>query len=347
MHKLYGIQWLRGFAAIMVVMFHAASRWGYDLEIGEAGVDIFFVMSGFIMWPVADKQTSPLRFLRDRIVRVVPTYWIATGLMVVGGMAGLFPHVAISAVRIAQSLLFIPAISDHGLVYPMLVQGWTLNYEMMFYALFSLLIVFPGVIRLWLLVGALSLLSLLHGTTLPRGVILTFYTDPIVLEFAMGALLGHYFSRWRLDRRLACAFVALGLGLFVAAGLGEVQAIRFIRLGLPAALVVSGTIGLETSGARFTIRPLIFLGDASYAVYLFHTFAISLAYRFLRSVPGLTGPVLATVCGVAGGALAYVLLEKPLTNALRRRKRVPDAQIITDTVLHRHHFEGELAETAV
>jgi exopolysaccharide production protein ExoZ len=340
MHKLNGIQWLRGFAAIMVVIFHAASRWGYGFEIGEAGVDVFFVMSGFIMWSVGASQTSPVDFLRDRIVRVAPAYWVATGLMALGGVAGLFPHVAISAARIAKSLFFVPYVGDGGHMWPMLVQGWTLNYEMMFYALFALLIALPVRFRLWSLVGSLALLAA-AGLVGPRDAVLVFYTDPIVLEFALGALIGHYAMHHEFHRGIVGAMLLLGIAFFVIDGLGMVQAVRIVRLGMPAALTVAGVIGLEKSGLRFNARPLVFLGDASYSVYLFHTFAISITYRFLRGVPGLAGPVLATACGVGAGSLVYLLLEKPLTRALRRRK----PQVAESAVPHHRTSEPELAGT--
>lgn len=345
MHKLNGIQWLRGFAAIMVVMFHAASRWGYGFEVGEAGVDVFFIISGFIMWSVGASQTSPLAFLRDRIVRVAPTYWIATALMVAGGAAGLFPHVTIEPGRIARSLLFVPYVGDGGHMWPMLVQGWTLNYEMMFYALFAGLIAFPARFRLWSLLGALSLLALIGQIVPPRYPMLAFYTDPILLEFALGALLGHHLMHHALPRQVAVAMLLLGIGGFVIDGLGMVHTARIVRLGLPAALIVAGTIGLEKSGLRFRAKPLIFLGDASYSVYLFHTFALSVAWRFLRAAPGLAGPLLATVCGVGAGGIAYLLLEKPVARLLRRRKRMTDAQRVENAVLHRRAFDTELAET--
>src|SRR5690606_7660569 len=131
MRRLYGIQYLRAVAALGVVVFHAAERTGTHFAIGAAGVDVFFVVSGFIMWVIAnDRSPSPSAFLRGRIERIVPLYWAATSVMVAGGLAGLFPNLRVTAWHVFASLAFIPSRSpSNGEVWPVLVQGWTLNYE--------------------------------------------------------------------------------------------------------------------------------------------------------------------------------------------------------------------------
>ena len=88
--RLDGIQHLRALAAIGVVLFHAAERSGLHFTIGAAGVDVFFVISGFIMWIItAGRPVTPNAFLRERILRIVPLYWLATAVMVFGALAGL------------------------------------------------------------------------------------------------------------------------------------------------------------------------------------------------------------------------------------------------------------------
>ena len=147
---LYGIQYLRALAALAVVVFHAAERSGYAFAIGAAGVDVFFVISGFIMWVIADRRPlSPGRFLADRIRRIVPVYWLATGVMVAGALAGLFPNLVLTVEHVVASLAFVPARSPStGALWPVLVQGWTLNYEMFFYLVFAASLVLPARLRL-------------------------------------------------------------------------------------------------------------------------------------------------------------------------------------------------------
>ncbi len=97
MKTIHGIQYLRALAALGVVLFHAAERTGHHFAIGAAGVDVFFVISGFIMWVISDRRpTAPLAFLRERLRRIAPIYWLATLVMIGGGVAGLFPNLVLT-----------------------------------------------------------------------------------------------------------------------------------------------------------------------------------------------------------------------------------------------------------
>src|SRR5690606_35540078 len=138
MKTLYGIQYLRAFAALAVVVFHAAERTGMHFAIGAAGVDVFFVVSGFIMMAISDhRQTSPFIFLKNRLLRIAPNYWIVTGIMIIGAVAGLFPNMKLDFFHIMGSFFFFPVASPNAeQFWPVLVQGWTLNYEAFFYAVF-------------------------------------------------------------------------------------------------------------------------------------------------------------------------------------------------------------------
>src|SRR5262249_43868408 len=125
MEKLYGIQYLRALAALGVVAFHAAERTGGAFVIGAAGVDIFFVVSGFIMMVIAERRpVTPKRFIRERFERIAPAYWIATAVMVIGGLAGLFPNLTLTVSHVLGSLFFVPHRSPNGgEIWPVLVQG--------------------------------------------------------------------------------------------------------------------------------------------------------------------------------------------------------------------------------
>ncbi|MGH6808111.1 MAG: acyltransferase family protein, partial [Ensifer adhaerens] len=98
MKTIHGIQYLRALAALGVVLFHAAERTGHHFAIGAAGVDVFFVISGFIMWVISDRRpVAPLSFLKERLRRIAPIYWLATVVMIGGGVAGLFPNLVLTA----------------------------------------------------------------------------------------------------------------------------------------------------------------------------------------------------------------------------------------------------------
>jgi exopolysaccharide production protein ExoZ len=331
--KLNGIQWLRALAAIIVVAFHASGRWNYNFGIGQYGVDIFFVISGFIMWGVASSPISPIDFLRDRIARIVPIYWLATAVLTLGGALGLFPKLSASIVQILCSLLFIPYPDGRGIIWPTLSQGWTLNYEMFFYVVFSAILMLPKYFRSAALLVSFSILAAIGVVWNSNIAAITFYTRPIILEFALGVLIGQYFTRNTLDRKLGILFVAAGLLCFVLGGLGMIHGPQVLVFGIPATLLISGFIALEQSGTRFDFRPLVFLGDASYSIYLFHTFAISVAVRFLPRGLGVADPIVGTLLGVTVGCVAYWLVERPLVGRLRRKKRVPDAVEVAQVVL--------------
>jgi exopolysaccharide production protein ExoZ len=343
MNRLHGIQYLRAVAALAVVVFHAAERTGGHFVIGAAGVDVFFVISGFIMWVIsARRPTTPVRFLRDRLERIAPVYWIATAIMVAGALAGLFPNLKLTLGHVLGSLFFIPHHSpSSGQIWPVLVQGWTLNYEIFFYVVFAACLLLPSRFRL---AGLTAVLVGLAGEGFIQGSgnpLLATYTNPIILEFLIGALIG---KLW-LDGRIPSP--ATGAVLIAAALLGfAVVGATHVGFGpqsfgpLAAALLI-GVLALEKGGAVRRVRPMLYLGDASYSVYLFHTFAISVVAKLaaLLSIPATTAMLLAVISGVTAGIAAYEMLEKPLIAAVKglrtgpgRRKPVQDNPPVPESV---------------
>lgn len=321
MNKLYGIQYLRGFAALAVVVFHAAERAGHHFTIGAAGVDVFFVISGFIMWVIADgRALKPAKFMADRLKRIAPPYWIVTLIMVVGGLAGLFPNLVLSWQHVMGSLLFIPFRSpSDGQVWPVLVQGWTLNYEMFFYAVFALSLFLPARSRLPAMAGVFGALTLAGMLFAPQGPVFATYTRPIMLEFLLGAFIGKLWLAGRLPS-LACGVAALlvGLGGFAFLGMTGMGFDEWLCGPLAAALV-GGVLILERNGAVRRSTALSYLGDSSYSVYLWHTLAISVVIKFgtMFSMPSPLLVVAGVAFGVALGAVAYELVEKPIARMLK------------------------------
>lgn len=178
----------------MVVTHHAASQMPWLHEFFVAGywvygVDLFFVISGFVMvLTTHEKNLTRAEFMRRRIVRVVPLYWTLTLLMVIGVVVAphLFRTTSAEPWHVVLSLLFIPHQSPSfpDTLWPVMVPGWTLNYEMFFYACFALTL---G--RLWWLVTAFVGLFLIGLLAQPQGGLAHFYTSYLILEFVAGALL--------------------------------------------------------------------------------------------------------------------------------------------------------------
>lgn len=328
MNKLYGIQYLRAAAALGVVIFHAAERNGGHFVIGAAGVDVFFVVSGFIMWVLAEtRQPSPVAFLRERIERIVPLYWIATAVMVAGGLAGLFPKMKLTVFHVFGSFAFIPHVSpSDGGTWPVLVQGWTLNYEMFFYVLFAAVLFLPAARRFPVLALAFIGLVCIGAAMQPDGAVLRTYTSPLMAEFLIGAAIGKLWLANRLPpAALAVPLLLLSIAGFTLVGLGYLPYGPATLAPLSGMLLI-GVLCLEKAGRVRHMRAPTYLGDASYSIYLWHTIAISIVVKASGTIglPAWGAFVVSVIAGTVAGLLCHELLEKPIAAWFKaRRRRAP------------------------
>ncbi|GAA4755203.1 acyltransferase [Sphingomonas daechungensis] len=337
---------LRGVAATMVVFVHIGlqlERLGYgtlDVNWLSSGVDIFFVISGFIMWVSVERRQgmSAGDFMRNRIIRIVPLYWLVTaGVLAIALTAPqLLKTTVFSAPHAIASFLFLPA--RHPVVtdqfWPLLVPGWTLNYEMLFYVLFAIAIAASrGSWRKRFALIAVFLTAVVLAGSALRGRIdvMNFYANPIIFEFLSGVVLGiiymrHQFARsWTWLLAVAAGFIILRDGSILPF-LGHASNL------VGATLVVGGALYSRT----LPIPGLKAVGDASYSLYLTHVITLAALAHFWRS-GGLEslGPTAFTAVGVTvsilGAMLCYRLLERPMTQGLRRfwrtspRKHLPAA----------------------
>lgn len=313
---LYGIQYLRAFAALAVVLFHAAERSGYGFAIGAAGVDVFFVISGFIMWVIVERRpVSPGRFLLDRIRRIVPVYWLATGLMVVGGLAGLFPNLALTAGHVLASFFFVPSFSpSSGELWPILVQGWTLNYEMFFYVVFAACLALPRHFLLSaMMIVFVGLVAIGFAVESSNPLFVT-YTRPVILEFVAGMLIARLWLAGRVPNAVASLVLIAGaLAGFVAIGVLRLPFDEWTCGPLAFALVY-GTAALETRGRVPRLKVPAVLGDASYSIYLWHTFAISVVAKagMMLGLASWLVLLASFTVGTLAGLCGYYLIERPL-----------------------------------
>jgi exopolysaccharide production protein ExoZ len=347
---LRSIQILRALAATLVVVGHALHDSIYIADkTGQTpidfpyfdwgfGVDIFFVISGFIMiYTTADafgRTGAAATFIERRFVRIAPLYWLMTALLIlVAVLAPRFLNVPIENWHsIVTSYLFIPDIRGNGEVRPILAGGWTLNYEMFFYAVFACCLILPMRRGVTLLCGFFVALAVIGSAVALPGIALPFWTDSIILEFVFGILIGlAVLSNWSLGTKSALALVAVSIVLAIAEGptWGANQILpRFACAGFPAALLVAAAaLGPAVSQTRLTAL-LVAAGDASYSLYLTHPFVL----RPLRNVwTALHGGLLplglyviaCVIVAVAGAIVINRLIEKPLTGALQRRVRRP------------------------
>jgi peptidoglycan/LPS O-acetylase OafA/YrhL len=327
--KLEALQVLRAAAALAVMLFHGTqlleARLGGEFlasffRPGFHGVDVFFVLSGFIIHYTAKPTLTRREFLAKRFIRLFPVYWVVTALLVAAYALAPTPEMAHKgdpAVWLKSALL-LPA--------PRHVVGvaWTLVYEVWFYALFGLLFFR----RPALLYAALGLWSAVAATNAfvvgwqPEAFALTALLDPIVVEFLLGCGAAALFARG--PSRLGPAFLAAGLFGLGAAWWTSLHGHflpREIAYGVPSALLVYGAAHV---GRRLP-RVLTYLGDASYSIYLLHATAISALLKIVarlgwnEALAGAAGGMLV----LAGAGLAccafYEIVERPLLAFCRRR----------------------------
>ncbi len=324
MKRLASIQILRAAAALGVVLFHACQWSHVDFAVGAAGVDLFFVISGFVLWGAAEaKPITPGAFLLARSVRVAPLYWIATLAVFVLARAWpqALPIIHPDPRHLVLSLLFLPHVGPGDDPFPLLPTGWTLTYEAFFYLAFALALACPRDRRLQVLSGVLLAASVLgfgyHGWY-------TLLCNPLLLEFLAGVWLARLWARGRLQALGAAGGLGLiGLGA-LALGACQVGGLRddFLRpfvWGPPAVAIVAGGLALEARiGHGRLARMGMILGDASYSLYLVQAPLIA-AFAWLT--PGLAGWArmsLSLLLAVAAGLACWRWLERPIALALRR-----------------------------
>ena len=369
--RLSVVQALRGIAALLVVLVHTVSsalRTGTGfppeqspfahrlIDLGASGVDIFFVISGFIMALVAssDPAVTAGRFLRDRLLRVVPYYWLATLLFLAVAAFGARDYLD---EQLAAGLTLFPWPSAGRYETPVLLVGWTLAFELAFYGVvaFAIAIGTGAGKRLQLAMMAVLTLGLLGFVQVPDNNLLAVWRNPLWLEFLLGMLVFCAWRKWPVPALGAAGPALLGVGI---AGLGitllgwfdidetaqgafdDAQGIlRLIAWALPASAILLGALwtaahsnDLPVDSFRQAIwNWFLALGDASYSLYLLH---LSIICVYEDAVPVgavawyLAIPVL-LVANVVLAKFAFRYVEAPLLKFLRRTVRWPVLRLVS------------------
>ena len=361
---IFGLQGLRFIAAAMVVVTHVLNRevnlyHPFPLPRApwmEAGVDIFFVISGFIMVYIMRPDTRPGAFWLQRFTRIAPLYWVATAVAFFGGLvlpAWFFGRQG--WLFGLESALFLPVGGDSG-AHPLISPGWTLIYEFAFYSLLTLCLFVrrPPFALATAIIGVAVGLYLFGIKTLPW---LNFYGDEaLMLEFVYGMIAAWLLTRQRPLRPwhgLAIGLAGLVLIYFLFDyPTGAVHWPRGIKVGLPAFLTVFGFLVSEPIWRRYNpLRQFARLGDASYSIYIIHFFFVSaIATWFEKSAAVRDGfgpygfTTFSVVVGIGSGILAHIYVEKPLLLLVRSwlpRRPPRPAEAAAESL--RHVRQPELA----
>lgn len=341
----------RAIAAIFVVLFHlggaiAAEKYfgnesfAIPFLFGGAGVEFFFVLSGFIIltahWNDIGKPNNLASYLKKRIIRIYPTYWIV--FISVFSMAAVstawrdtVPH---DAFILLKSLLLIPQDTTiaGGTGAPIIIVAWTLQYEIFFYLCFALMIIN----RLLSTIVGLVIFYLYtkYSGISPLPFPLSFLASDYILLFIMGMSVSAACASGKIRLDKPAVYASVGALMFSLIALDTVlqtnliKAHRTILYGLASSLIVFGLVQLEDNGLIIGKNRLIqILGDSSYALYLIH-------YPLISVLCKLSLMIQLNKLGAIGAAIAYIFifsaclitavafhlwLEKPITAYFRHK----------------------------
>lgn len=337
LNKIESIQALRGLAAVGVMLAHGSSlihqRLDYQFAqqwalVGVAGVDVFFVLSGFIiLYTALARPVARGTFLRKRFLRIYPVYWILLAVLILYHWSHPSPeHPADQGSTILGSILLFPQ-KDY-----VLGIAWTLSFEIIFYLFFALTFFVSARFfylssMVWgLAIGALAWLGY-HFDHYSLQVLFS----PMIIEFFSGCAVAYCFHRFRNNPLSRMFLWSGGLFFFLMLTRYYVSAIgmpgyeltpvsRMLYFGLPAACLIYGLLG-----SKIPISPyFVSLGNASYSLYLLHASVLSLLIKLVLLTrtsfifSNFIGPLILFVTTIAIACVFYLFIEKPLIRCLNK-----------------------------
>ncbi len=324
--RLHALQYLRAVAALAVVYSHTviqvADYEQYLTEAGSFGVDIFFVISGFIMIFISKPGDRPVSFLKNRIRRVVPLYWFFTFLMaaILLLMPGVFKATVFDLQALLLSLGFIPfwSLAHPHEAWPILAPGWSLNFEMYFYLIFAISLLLSERYRIAfitvVITGVFVLASYFNDG---QSALAFFFSKSLVFEFILGMLLA---VAWKRGFRLPPSTAAWLLLASTCVLLIKLPLPRIFEYGIPSFCIVMACLYVRIGEHRWGVL----LGDASYALYLSHIFTLGILRKFVAPILG-EGQVAAWLfvgISLVVCVLVSIVIHKYIDNWLLRTERL-------------------------
>lgn len=337
--KLNNIQVLRAFAAVAVVVFHTGFAFPFMRPFGSFGVDVFFVISGYIMARILDpaSDSSSDFFFRRRVLRIVPPYWFFTILLYLVALRipQLMGSTRASGLELLKSLLFIPFMKGSGVIQPLLFIGWSLNYEMFFYLALAIGLLIHKRHSTW--IGAVIVLITMLACMPFSGhsALAQFYSRDISLEFLLG-ILSYYLCRAVSDQQARSLRVpSLAICLSSALLLVAIQSIfprdvfpfnssRVLTLGVLSFLLVTTASLLSQARWDTQLASLVLIGDASYILYLIHPYCeysldrfLGARFHWLRRETA-SGAFLGVSISILLAVVLHLYCERPTVRFLNR-----------------------------
>ncbi|EFN4977296.1 hypothetical protein A191_00362 [Escherichia coli KTE233] len=330
-----GIQYLRGVSALYVVFFHFREFLDNFLPIamlgqkffsnGAFGVDMFFIISGYIISLSTEKKDNSIvkGYIIKRFFRIYPAYFIALSILIILSPIKYSHH------DILRSFMMIHPDYQYNAPYfgyGVLFTAWTLTYEIYFYIIFLIgmffshkhRIIFTSTIAIFAMISIQLIfnksINIFHQEQIKNGAgILNVPGNIMVIDFIYGMFIYKIRNHLKLNKySIAISFLLISIGFItiqsgVNAGHGPLQ------YGLYSLMIVLGVVMYEKNNKITEIKPLVFLGDISYSVYLYHVIIATCAYSLLLKIgfSGLSMFSMMTVLSIFLAYISYVLIEVP------------------------------------
>ena len=333
--NLQSIQIMRGIASLLVLLTHISvkgSQYGNGAlngfaETGGIGVDLFFIISGYIMCIATyDQQLNFYQFIIRRIKRIIPLYWFVTTMALI---VYLYNSKLINTSGGETSILASYTLIPNG---KRLLDdnGWTLSYEFFFYFIFGFFInkgTYKAMQASSLILLSLVMIGLCFHFN-ERWFI--FSTNSFFIEFVFGMGCFYLFNKRniRLNYKYGIGLCVLGLLLFplqTFLGIPDSDKWRGFVWGIKMLCIFMGLLSLEDIIQRssFLFKNLLLeMGDSSYSLYLIHPFVLSGTAMCLKRLGLTSNPYVFTgillVFSIAVGYLVYLYVERPLTSLIKR-----------------------------
>jgi len=376
--KLNALQLLRAMAIGLVVYVHSIDlqmafsvsrqqNFFYLQDFGAIGVDLFFVVSGFIITLVSSQYMGfreGRQFLVKRFLRINPLYYLASlllpGISIVIASVSHGPgplRLPLSWHSFLQTVFIFPLSTVPNKVFPLLIVGWTLSFEWFFYGLLFVTIIIKSRYKPALLMMMIVLLVLIGRLAHFTNNQLLFMTNPILLEFTLGIIICLVYTRIKRFPRLGAMVLVLatlvifsveifygfdGVANLLRIQDGSLGLLRFLVWGLPCGLLVAGCVFLEKEAVFTRLwknKWIQLAGDASYSIYCTHPIVFFLLTALYRAVgfPGMPDLLilLQVAVAMAAGIVFYRNVEKPLLRKLRYKHKQPSRS--TQPVAHELH----------
>lgn len=301
---------------------------GNHLKFGYCGVDIFFVLSGFIiMYATQGKSYSPGQFLLRRSVRIYPPFWLF--LLIPASLLCLltpFGNCREGLFEFTNYLKTVFLSYDHIQVGP----SWSLSYEIYFYLIVAIALLFGKYREYFIFTIALPIVIFAFLPEHKENPLIFFVSNPVILEFLFGVIVYHIYRRFTFSLKHSVILLVVSAGAFLYNGLvTEYMADttlsrdwRFLYFGLPVSFSILALVSIEKV-KKIRVRKLwLLLGAASYTLYLMHTFSIALFDRFISFKYDFSLSVKTSISILGGvvtifiSVLLYQWIERPLTNFL-------------------------------